>query len=66
MQTNLCHLPRQFAQVSTARPDCLTLAKSMAEPHGGTLTLDSEPGVGTKVTVAFPARRVIDARTAAA
>lgn len=36
----------------------LPLAKAMAELHGGTLGLDSEPGVGTTVTVILPASRI--------
>ena len=37
----------------------LTLAKSFVEMHGGTLLIESEPKVGTKVTVVLPAERVI-------
>jgi signal transduction histidine kinase len=36
----------------------LPLAKSMVELHGGTLDLQSEVGVGTTVTVRFPAARI--------
>lgn len=36
----------------------LPLAKAMAELHGGTLSLDSDEGVGTTVTVSFPKSRV--------
>ena len=36
----------------------LPLAKSLAELHGGTLELESAPGVGTTVTVTLPAARV--------
>ena len=36
----------------------LPLAKSYAEMHGGTLDLQSTPGVGTVVTVRFPASRI--------
>ena len=32
----------------------LSVAKSLAEAHGGNLNLDSEPGRGTRVTVRFP------------
>ena len=37
----------------------LPLSKSMAELHGATLTVDSELGAGTTVTVEFPAERVL-------
>ncbi|MGH6948730.1 MAG: ATP-binding protein [Kiloniellales bacterium] len=36
----------------------LPLAKSLVELHGGTLRLESELGVGTTVTVSFPADRI--------
>ena len=36
----------------------LTLAKSLVEMHGGYLDLQSEVGVGTTVTVRFPAERI--------
>ena len=39
----------------------LPLSKSLMEGHGGTLEIESEPGVGTTVTVTFPAERVIEA-----
>ena len=35
----------------------LPIAIAMTELHGGTLTLTSEPGVGTEVVVAIPATR---------
>ena len=37
----------------------LPLAKQLIELHGGTLSIDSTPQVGTTVTVRFPAERVI-------
>jgi two-component system, cell cycle sensor histidine kinase PleC len=37
----------------------LPLARAMAELHGGTLTLESEVGFGTVVTVEFPSLRVV-------
>ena len=44
----------------------LPLAKAMVELHGGSLTIDSVPGVGTTVTVVIPGERVLDqARSAA-
>ena len=36
----------------------LPLSKAMAELHGGKLTLESDTGMGTKVTVSFPVSRV--------
>jgi PAS domain S-box-containing protein len=43
----------------------LPLTKSLAELHGGTLTLESAPGQGTTVTVFLPAARPAFASTAA-
>jgi PAS domain S-box-containing protein len=37
----------------------LPLTKAIAEMHGGTLDLQSEVGVGTTVTVRFPADRIV-------
>ena len=37
----------------------LPLTKALIELHGGTLDLQSEVSVGTKVTVYFPAKRVV-------
>lgn len=34
----------------------LSIVKSLVDLHGGDMTLDSEPGRGTKVTVRFPER----------
>ncbi len=36
----------------------LPLTKAMAELHGGTLTLESDTGAGTKITIRFPRERV--------
>ncbi len=36
----------------------LPICKALAELHGGGLTMRSEPGVGTTVTVRFPAERI--------
>ena len=38
----------------------LPLTKSLIELHGGSLSLESAPGVGTTVTVRFPPARVIE------
>jgi len=37
----------------------LPLAKTLVELHGGTLQLKSELGIGTKVTLCFPAERTV-------
>jgi signal transduction histidine kinase len=41
----------------------LTLAKSLTEMHGGRLTIDSEPNVGTIVTIHLPASRILPRNT---
>jgi PAS domain S-box-containing protein len=41
----------------------LPLAVRLAELHGGTLTIDSEKGRGTTVTVTLPASRIVAAPT---
>jgi signal transduction histidine kinase len=41
----------------------LPLAQHLMEMHGGTLRISSEPGVGTTVTVTFPARRIVRDRS---
>ncbi len=38
----------------------LPLTKALVEQHGGTLDLQSQVGVGTTVTVRFPAERIAD------
>ena len=43
----------------------LPLTKKLAELHGGRLEIESELCVGTKVTVAFPAERLIEQSAAA-
>jgi PAS domain S-box-containing protein len=42
----------------------LPLCKGFAELHGGSLTIDSEPGRGTCVTVRLPAQRVVGRKPA--
>ena len=37
----------------------LPLTKAMVELHGGTLRIDSQPGLGTAVTVSLPLERVL-------
>ncbi len=37
----------------------LSICKSLVELHGGSLVIESEPGVGTKIIVCFPAQRTI-------
>ncbi len=44
----------------------LPLTKSLTELHGGSLDLESEVGVGTTVTVRFPAERVVGPSTSSA
>jgi signal transduction histidine kinase len=40
----------------------LPLAKQLVELHGGTLSIESAPGRGTKVIVTLPAQRMVAAR----
>ncbi len=42
----------------------LTLSKRIAEVHGGTLNINSAEGVGTTVTVTYPAYRVVESEGA--
>jgi len=52
-------LARQFEGTGLG----LTLTRSLVEMHGGSVTLDSKVGEGTKVTVTFPRERVVGATT---
>jgi signal transduction histidine kinase len=40
----------------------LHLTKKLVELHGGTIGLDSKLGIGTTVTITFPASRWCDDR----
>ncbi len=40
----------------------LPISKALAELHGGSFTMNSEPGDGTTVTVRFPAERIVHSR----
>ncbi len=61
-----------FAQVENAQTGKrrgtglgLPLSKGLVEQHGGSLTLASEPGVGTTVTVRLPGLAVFDQQSGA-
>ena len=41
----------------------LTLVQSLTRLHGGTVTIDSQPGEGTSVTIQLPASRLVDVST---
>jgi len=66
---NIDRVLRPFEQVETsyARKHGgsglgLPYAKRLTELHGGTLTIESELGRGTSVSVAFPPHRLVDVR----
>lgn len=42
----------------------LPLSRCLVELHGGSLAIDSEPGVGTTVTVSLPRHRIVEERNA--
>lgn len=50
-------LNRKYEGTGLGRP----LTQALVEMHGGTMTLESEPGVGTTVTICLPANRIVDA-----
>jgi signal transduction histidine kinase len=58
-------LPRVFQPLYSTRPEGtglgLSVARRIVRAHGGTLTLDSEPGSGTTATVIFPRTRDLEA-----
>lgn len=65
---NLPHLFDRFYQVDASSTRTqegsgigLALAKELVDLHGGTLTVESEVGVGSTFTVRLPARRTADA-----
>lgn len=65
-EDDIARVLRPFEQVETsyARRNGgtglgLPLAAKLAELHGGALNIDSEPGVGTTVTITLPAQRII-------
>ncbi len=65
---DIARLMRPFSQVETAEVRHhqgtglgLALVQAMAQLHGGGVTIESEPGRGTAVTVRLPASRVIAA-----
>ena len=69
---HLARLAMPFEQVGTSDPNRpqgtglgLALTKALVECHGGTLTIDSAPGKGTVVTMAFPRGSQPGARQAA-
>jgi two-component system cell cycle sensor histidine kinase PleC len=40
----------------------LPIVKGLVDAHGGTFTLESAPGVGTKAVVSFPPERAVGDR----
>ncbi len=65
-EEHLLHLGERFYRPDKARSRemggaglGLSIARSIATAHGGTLHLSSEPGVGTTATLTFPAAQVV-------
>jgi len=61
-QIDIPHVLERFGQTSDSRDQGtglgLPLARALTELHGGSLSLSSEPGIGTQVTIRLPASRV--------
>jgi signal transduction histidine kinase len=49
------HLARKHQGTGLGLPIC----KSLMELHGGTITIESEPNLGTTLTARFPAERAV-------
>jgi signal transduction histidine kinase len=68
-QKDVARILRPFEQVETSHARNnggtglgLPLSVKLTELHGGTLTIESEPGVGTAVTITLPHRRLVAVR----
>ena len=63
-QVDIPHVLERFGQTSESREQGtglgLPLARALTELHGGSLTLSSERGIGTRVSVRLPASRVLN------
>lgn len=71
-QRELQHAFTPFGQVRDAHLSCdegtglgLTICRSLAALHGGSIVVDTAPGEGTTVHLRLPAARVLDAPEAA-
>src|SRR5260221_119772 len=58
-------IDRTLARKSQGPGLGLPLTKHLVAMHGGTLTIASTVGIGTTVTIAFPAERMVSERAAA-
>ncbi len=59
--TRFVQLEGQFNRKYEGTGLGLPLTKSLIELHGGSMDLQSELGVGTRITVRFPAERIVQA-----